>query len=138
MSWSTGSGHTGCSRLGPEAQGLRCSEARGIFLDQGSNLCLFHWQADSYPLCHQGSPEVSIVYLISHLSQRRLNGGFCFLPNHASHFPASMPFRKQGADLPLSPLLPLPSVTGPSSSPVSCLSELRAELSRGLRLLTSF
>ena len=20
------------------------------------NLCLLHWQADSYPLCHQGSP----------------------------------------------------------------------------------
>ena len=30
--------------------------ARGIFLDQGSNSCPLHWQVDSYPLCHQGSP----------------------------------------------------------------------------------
>ena len=28
----------------------------GIFLDQGLNVCPLHWQADSYPLCHQGSP----------------------------------------------------------------------------------
>ena len=26
---------------------LSCSVARGIFLDQGSNLCPVHWQADS-------------------------------------------------------------------------------------------
>ena len=26
--------------------GLRYSEARGIFSDQGSNLCLLHWQED--------------------------------------------------------------------------------------------
>ena len=25
---------------------------QGIFLTQGSNLCLLHWQADSLPLCH--------------------------------------------------------------------------------------
>ena len=33
---------------------------QGIFLTQGSNmylLCLQHWQADSTPLCHQGSPK---------------------------------------------------------------------------------
>ena len=29
------------------AHGLSCSEARGIFRDQGSNLCLLHWQVDS-------------------------------------------------------------------------------------------
>ena len=38
------------------AHGLSCSLACGIFLGQGSNPCLLHWQADSYPLCHQGSP----------------------------------------------------------------------------------
>ena len=27
--------------------GLSCPEARGIFADQGSNLCPLHWQADS-------------------------------------------------------------------------------------------
>ena len=36
--------------------GLSCSLACGIFPDQGSNPCPLHWQADSYPLCHQGSP----------------------------------------------------------------------------------
>ena len=29
---------------------------QGIFLTQGSNPCLLHWQADSSPLSHQGSP----------------------------------------------------------------------------------
>ena len=40
------------------AHGLSRSTARGIFLDQGSNPCPLHWQADSYPLHHQGSPGV--------------------------------------------------------------------------------
>ena len=30
------------------AHGLSCSTARGIFPDQGSNLCPLHWQADSF------------------------------------------------------------------------------------------
>ena len=29
---------------------------QGIFPTQGLNLCLLHWQADSLPLSHQGSP----------------------------------------------------------------------------------
>ena len=33
-----------------------CSAACGIFPDQGSNLCPLHWQVDSQPLRHQGSP----------------------------------------------------------------------------------
>ena len=32
------------------ARGLCCSTARGIFLDQGSNPRLLHWQVDSLPL----------------------------------------------------------------------------------------
>ena len=32
---------------------------QGIFLAQGSNLCLLHWQVGSFPLNHQGSPECS-------------------------------------------------------------------------------
>ena len=36
---------------------LSCSAACAIFPDQGSNLCPLHWQADSYPLRHQGSPQ---------------------------------------------------------------------------------
>ena len=36
--------------------GFSCSSACGIFPNQGLNLCLLHWQADSLPLNHQGSP----------------------------------------------------------------------------------
>ena len=36
-----------------------CSAACGIFPDQGSNPCRLHWQADSQPLRHQGSPVVA-------------------------------------------------------------------------------
>ena len=47
----------GLQSTGPVAgaRGLRCSAARGAFWDQGSSLCLLHWQADSLPLSHQGS-----------------------------------------------------------------------------------
>ena len=40
------------------AHGPSCSVACGIFPDQGSNPCPLHWQADSQPLRHQGSPVV--------------------------------------------------------------------------------
>ena len=51
-------GSTGSRRTGSEivAHGPSCSAACGIFPDQGSNLCPLHWQADSQPLRHQGSP----------------------------------------------------------------------------------
>ena len=39
-------------------QRLSCSKACRIFLDQGSNLCLLPWQADSLPLSHQESPTL--------------------------------------------------------------------------------
>ena len=51
--WSTGSRRAGSVVV---AHGLRCSAACGIFPDQGSNQCPLHWQADSQPLRHQGSP----------------------------------------------------------------------------------
>ena len=38
--------------------GLNWSTACGIFPDQRSNPCSLHWQADLYPLDHQGSPMV--------------------------------------------------------------------------------
>ena len=49
---------TGSRRAGSVvvAHGPGCSTARGIFPDQGSNPCPLHWQADSQPLRHQGSP----------------------------------------------------------------------------------
>ena len=39
------------------AHGLSCSVACGIFPDQGSNPYPLHWQADSQPLDHEGSPK---------------------------------------------------------------------------------
>ena len=51
---STGSGHAGSVVV---AHGPSCSVAYGIFPDQGSNPCPLHWQADSQPLRHQGSPQ---------------------------------------------------------------------------------
>ena len=41
-------------------EGLSCITACEIFLDQGLNLCLLHWQVDSLPLSHQGSPIILI------------------------------------------------------------------------------
>ena len=43
------------------AHGLSCSAACGIFPDQGSNPCPLHWQADSQPLRHQGSPQSALL-----------------------------------------------------------------------------
>ena len=44
-------------------QRFSCPMAFRIFLDQGLNLCPLHWQADSYPLCHQGSPFFLFFFL---------------------------------------------------------------------------
>ena len=55
---------TGSRRAGSVvvAYGPSCSAACGIFPDQGSNPCALHWQADSQPLCHQGSPPLRFWY----------------------------------------------------------------------------
>ena len=52
-----------CGAQAPDAQaqqswltGPVAPRSRGIFPDQGSNPCPLHWQADSQPLRHQGSP----------------------------------------------------------------------------------
>ena len=47
-SWRAGSGVA--------LRGLGCPAACGIFLEEGSNPCPVHCQAESYPLYHQGSP----------------------------------------------------------------------------------
>ena len=39
------------------AHGLSCFTECGIFLDQGLNPRLLHWQANSLPLSHQGIPK---------------------------------------------------------------------------------
>ena len=72
LSWpllmrSTGSRHAGSAAV---AHGPSCSVACGILPDQGSNPCPLHWQADSQPLRHQGSPlnwvlnKVHMLHLI--------------------------------------------------------------------------
>ena len=43
------------------AHGLSCSTACGIIPDQGSNPCPLHWQADSQPVRHQGSPVIKFL-----------------------------------------------------------------------------
>ena len=57
---STGSRRAGSVAV---AHGPSCSAACGIFPDQGSNPCPLHWQADSQPLRHQGSPYNRAFYL---------------------------------------------------------------------------
>ena len=57
--WSTGYRRAGSVIV---AHGPSCSPACGIFPDQGTNPCPLHWQADSQPLRHQGSP--TFTYLI--------------------------------------------------------------------------
>ena len=57
---STGSRCTGSVIV---AHRPSCSAARGIFPDQGSNPCPLHWQADSQPLRHQGSPLSVFLFL---------------------------------------------------------------------------
>ena len=48
-----------CAGSAVVAHGPSCSAVCGIFPDQGSNPCPLHWQADSQPLRHQGSPMLS-------------------------------------------------------------------------------
>ena len=43
--------------------GLSCSKACGIFWDQGLNLRLLHWQADSLPVSHQRSPQIPFLQI---------------------------------------------------------------------------
>ena len=56
---------TGSRRAGSVvvAHGPSCSTACGIFPDQSSNPCPLHWQADSQPLRHQGSPLFFFICL---------------------------------------------------------------------------
>ena len=62
LSWPLLLRSTGSRRAGSVivAHGPNCSAACGILPDQGSNPCPLHWQADSQPLRHQGSPYVQV------------------------------------------------------------------------------
>ena len=77
LSWplllrSTGSRHAGSVVV---AHGPSCSTACGIFVDQGSNPCPLHWQADSQPLCHQGSPCIGSLLLCTGFPLVAASGG---------------------------------------------------------------
>ena len=58
---STGSRRAGSATV---AHGPSCSAACGTFPDQGSNPCPPHWQSDSQPLRHQGSPSYFLNFTL--------------------------------------------------------------------------
>ena len=58
------------------AHGLSCSEACGIFPDQGLNPRLLHWQAGSFPLSYQGSLCSSVLSLIVCICSSQPQTGF--------------------------------------------------------------
>ena len=62
---STGSRHAGSVIV---AHGPSRPAACGILPDQGSNLCPLHWQADSQPLRHQGSPNLTFTTCVLNLN----------------------------------------------------------------------
>ena len=70
-------------RLSSCGSWLSCSAAYEIFPDQGSNPCPLNWQADSYPLSHQGSLTIhlfknlyaSIILILN----KMLKPCFCYL-----------------------------------------------------------
>ena len=74
-------------RLSNLAHGPSCSAACGIFPDQGSNPCPLHWQADSQPLRHQGSPQpfswinapwiTAVLLVISRAMKKTILTFFC-------------------------------------------------------------
>ena len=61
--------NTGFRRAGSVvvAHGPSCSAACGILPDQGSSPSPLHWQADSQPLRHQGSPALTLLITLTSL-----------------------------------------------------------------------
>ena len=59
--WASHYGGFPCCRAVVDL-GLIYPKACEIFPDQRLNLCPLHWQVDSYPLRHQGSPYKSSFY----------------------------------------------------------------------------
>ena len=78
---------------------LSCSAACGIFPDRGSNPCLLHWQGDSLPLSHQGSPSQRFHHLFkptllisSHQGSPSKRFSYLFKPTLLISFPSSLQF----------------------------------------------
>ena len=121
--WSTSSRRAGSVVV---THGLSCSAACGIFPDQGSNSCPLHWQADSQPLRHQGSPVVLSLNGQAIFHQKFPGTGFMTL----------MPFGQNAESKFLSP--PGQSCCGESAGTVflspGCQIRLQATASMVLRL----
>ena len=80
---STGSRRTGSAIV---AHGPSCSAACGIFPDQGSNPCPLHWQADSQPLRHQGSPHTNhFLNVTPYCCHQNWIDGLCSWALNANH-----------------------------------------------------
>ena len=80
---------TGSRRAGSVvvAHGPSCSAACGTFPDQGSNPCPLHWQADSQPLGHQGSPHFSLLRLFRTVLGSQQKGGEGTASSHTTPAP---------------------------------------------------
>ena len=82
---STDSRHAGFSSCSSQALGDRINNCTWayllcgmwVFLNQGSNCCLLHWQRDSLPLSHQGNPKTfSFFFFFSRNSETQSNNGW--------------------------------------------------------------
>ena len=86
--WSTGSRRAGSVVV---AHGPICSAVCGILPDQGPNPRPLHWQADSQPLRHQGSPSVFLIgmgpWLYSILNQQNLSPNSNTRSTHSTILP---------------------------------------------------
>ena len=67
------------------AQGPSNSTTCGIFLDQGSNSCLLHWQEESLPPSHRGSPLLHFWRIILQTTEFSV-GVFFFLSQYFKYF----------------------------------------------------
>ena len=111
------------------SRGLNCSQACGVFLDQGSSPCPLHWHVNSYPPYHQGGPDwwlldltvmwkwhVSkkiilgiylLTYLLNFISWRLITlqycSGFCHTLTWISHGFTCVPLPDPSSDFPLHP-----------------------------------
>ena len=77
--------------------GFNCPAACGISPDQGSNPRPLHWQVESYPLDHQGTPAFLFLILLV-LQISTCQDGFL---TAGHHWVTSEPFWKLPSDSPL-------------------------------------
>jgi len=75
--WSLGSRWVQFQSRGTQAG---CSPACGIFPYPESNPCLLHWQAESLPLSHQESPQLSILNIAVYTCPSQTPYSFPHLP----------------------------------------------------------